>query len=95
MDICGLIPEYRKNSCYTSEVNRESRSDTISVGSPWYFQISFANVTTRSAAVFPFFLRGMKCAIFVKRSMTTHNWTCSSDRGNSIMKSIATDCHGA
>jgi len=44
----------------------------MSVGSPWCFQTSLANVTARSAAVFPSFLRGIKCAIFVKRSMTTH-----------------------
>ena len=34
VDIQGRIPESRRNSFEVSEVNLESRSDTISVGRP-------------------------------------------------------------
>jgi len=67
----------------------------MSVGRLWCFQTSLANVIARSVAILLSFLRGIKCAIFVKRSMTTHNWLCPPDSGNSVMKSIAIDCHSA
>jgi len=65
----------------------------MSVGSPWNLQISQANIFDKSAAVFSF--NGMKCAILVNLSMTTHNWSQPSDTGSSVMKSIAMDCQGA
>jgi len=42
-----------------------------------------------------FSLSGMKCAILVNWSMITHSWLHSSERGSSVMKSIAIDCQGA
>jgi len=42
-----------------------------------------------------FLLRGRKCAMFVNRSITTHNWLHPSESGSSVMASIPMDCHGA
>jgi len=95
MDIRDQMPESCKNSFQTSDMNLESRSETMSVGSPWYFHTSLAKMTARSVAVFPSSLRGRKCAILVNLSMTTHNWLLSSNVGSSVMKSIAIDCQGA
>jgi len=95
VDILGQMPDSRRNSCHVSEVNCESRSQTMFEGSPWCFQISRAKVTARSAATFFSFPRGRKYTIFVNRSITTHNWSHPSKRGSSVMKSIAMDCHGA
>jgi len=81
-----------RNSFHVSEVNRESRSDTMSVGSPWNLHTSRANIFARSDAVFS--RSGMKCAILVNRSMTTHSWSRPSEGGKSVMKSIVIDCHG-
>jgi len=95
VDIRDRMPEIHRNSFQTSEVNRESLSDTMSVGWPWCFHTSLANTTARSLAVFLFFIRGTKCAILVNRSTITQGWSHSSDSGSSVMKSIAIDCHGA
>jgi len=95
IDILGRMPDSRRNSCQVSEVNRESRSETMSDGSPWYFKTSRAKKTARSAAVLVSILRGRKCAIFVNWSITTHNWSHPSQSGSSVMKSIAMDCQGA
>jgi len=95
MDIWERMPESRRNSFHTSEVKRESRSDTISDGSPWCHQISRAKILERSLAVLPSFRRGRKCAILVNRSMTTQSWSHPSEIGKSVMKSMAIDCHGA
>jgi len=84
-----------RTSFYASDVNLESRSDTISVGRPWNFHTSLAKAIAKSGAVLRVFGNGMKCAILVNRSMTTQSWSHSSDSGSSIMKSIAFDCHGA
>jgi len=89
------MSESRRNSFYISDVNRESLAETMSVGIPWCFQTSFANTTTRSATVFFSLTSGMKCAIFVNLSITIHSWSQFSESGNSVMKSMANDCHGA
>ena len=94
VNIWGRMPDSRRNSFQVSKVKWESRSEMISVGSPFYFQTSLAKVIARSAAIFLCFLSGRKCTIFVNRSMTTHNWSHSSERGSCVMKSIAIDCHG-
>ena len=95
IDILGRMPDSHRNSCQVSEVNRESRSETMSKSSLWYYQTSRVKKTARSAAVLVSFLRGRKCAIFVNRSITTHNWSHPSESGSSVMKSIAMDCQGA
>jgi len=88
------MPDSRRNSYQVSEVSWESQSETISVGSPWYFQTSRAKPTARSAAVLFPLSRGRKCVIFMNQSITTHNWLHPSERGSSVMKSNAMDCHG-
>ena len=93
MDIRGRIPRSCSSSFHVSDVNRESLSDTMSVGSPWKRHTSLANVLAKWAAVFSF--SGRKCAIFVKRSMITQSWSHSSDIGRSVIKSMAIDCQGA
>jgi len=71
IDILGLMLDSHRNSCHVSEVNRESQSETMSMGSLWCFHISRAKITaSRSTAVFFSFPRARKCAIFVNRSMT-------------------------
>ena len=76
-------------------MNLESRSDTMSRGSPCNLHISLANLRARSAAVLAFSFKGMKWAIFVNRSITTHSSVQPFDKGRSVMKSMAIDCHGA
>jgi len=95
VDILGRMPDSHRNSCHISEVKRESQSEMMYEGSPWCFQTSRAKMTARSAAIFFSSLRGRKCAIFVNRSITTHNWLHPSESGSSVMKSIALDCQGA
>jgi len=92
VDIRGQMPHSRRNSFHTPDVNLESRSDMTSVGRPWCFHTSWVKIAARSAAVFS--RSGMKCAILVKRSITTQSWSHPSDRGSSVMKSIAIDCQG-
>jgi len=82
-----------RNSFHGSKVIRESRSDTMSVGNPWNFHTSRVNIFARSDAVFT--RSGMKCAILVNWSMTTHSWLRPSEGGKLVIKSIAIDCHGA
>ena len=84
-----------RNSFQLDDVNLESRSDMMSRGSPCNLHISLVNLRARSAAVLAFSFRGMKWAIFVKRSITTHSSVQPFDRGRSVMKSMAIDCHGA
>ena len=93
--IAYAVTRLRVTSFQISEVKRESLSDTISVGRPWNFYISRANITAKSDAVFPSFRSGRKCAILVNRSMTTQSWSHPSDSGSSVMKSMAIDCQGA
>ena len=93
VDIRGQLLSSPKNPLQVSKVNRESRSETISVGIPWCFHISRANMAIKTAAVFSF--SGTKWAILVNRSRTTHNSSHSFDSGRSVMKSIAIDCQGA
>jgi len=64
-------------------------------GEALHLHISRANTTAKSAAVFPSFRSGRKCAILVNRSMTTQSWSHPSDSGSSLMKSMAIDCQGA
>ena len=82
-----------KNSLHVSDVKLASQSDTMSVGSPWYFHTSLAKILARTAAVFS--RSGIKCAILVNRSMITHSWSHPSHMGSSMMKSIAIDCQDA
>ena len=84
-----------RNSFQIEDVNLESRSDTMSRGSPCSLHISLANLRARSAAVLVFSFRGMKWAILVNRSITTHSSVQPFDKGKSVMKSMAIDCHGA
>jgi len=93
VDIHGRIASSPRNSFQVSEVNRESRSDTMSVGDLWNLHTSRANIFVRSDADFS--QSGMKCAILVNLSMITQSWLHPSDSGNSVMKSMAIDCHGA
>ena len=93
VDIRGQIALSRRNSFQVSEVNHESRSETMLGGSPWCHYISRANTTAKSAAVFLFSGSGRKWAIFVNLSMMTHSWSYPTDFGSSVMKSIAIDCH--
>jgi len=79
VDILGWMPDSHRNSFHVSEVNCESRSDAMSEGSLWCFQTCQAKMTARSAAIFFSFSRGRKCAIFVNRSITTHNWSHPSE----------------
>ena len=87
------MPESCRNSFHTSDVNRESLSDTMSAGRPWCYHTSWAKMIARSAAIFS--RSRMKYAILVNRSMITHSWLYPSEIGSSVMKSIAIDCHGA
>jgi len=89
------MSESRRNYFHVSDVNCKSLSETMSAGIPWCFQISFANTTTRSATIFLSLASGMKCSIFVNWLITTHSWLKFSKSGNSVMKSMANDCHGA
>ena len=78
-----------------SEVNLESRSETISYGRLWSLHISLAKMRARSSAVLPFGGSGIKCAILVNRSMTTQSSVQPINSGRSVMKSMAIDCRGA
>ena len=82
-----------RKSFQVLDVNLESRSDTISRGRRWRCQITHANIRARSVAVFLPSSSGMKWAIFENRSITTHSTVQPFDRGRSVMKSIAIDCH--
>ena len=62
-----------RNSFQVDDVNLQSRSETMSRGSPGSFHISFANLRARSAAVLALSFRGMKWAILVNLSITTHS----------------------
>ena len=84
-----------RNSFQVDDVNLESRSDTMSRGSPCSLHISLANLRARSAAVLAFSFRGMKWAILVNWSITTHSSVQPFDKGKPVMKSMAIDCHGA
>ena len=84
-----------RNSFQVDDVNLESRSETMSRCSPCSLHISLANLRARSAAVLAFSFRGMKWAIIVNRSTTTHSSEQPFDKGKSVMKSMAIDCHGA
>jgi hypothetical protein len=94
VDIRGLTLMAVRNAFQIFDVNRESRFETISVGIPRNLCVLWANTSTRFSACFSCFLRGIKCAIFVKRSIMTQSWSHPSLRGRSVMKSIATDDHG-
>jgi len=93
VDIRVRMPESLRNSFHTSEVKRESRSDTMSDGSPWCRQISHAKILARSLAVLPSFGRGRKCAILVYQSTITQSWSHPSEIGKSVIKSMAIDYH--
>jgi hypothetical protein len=84
-----------RNCFHLVDVKWESQSEIISVGMPWNLQISRANILTRCSAVFGSFLSGMKSAIFVNLSMMTHSWSQSSDKGRSVIKSMAIDIYSA
>ena len=77
-----------------SPVHFVSLFETISVGRPCTFHISFTNARTTSVAV-PVSSKGTKWAIFVKRSTTTIIWVFPSDSGSATMKSTEIDFHGA
>jgi hypothetical protein len=93
--IRGHTPRMPRNCFHSVEVNQESRSEIISVGMPWNLQISRVKIFTKCSAVFCSFLSGMKWAIFMNLSMMTYSWSQSSDKGRSVMKSMAIDVHGA
>jgi hypothetical protein len=93
--ILGLISSIPRNCFYSVDVNLESRSEMMSVRMLWNLQISLANILTRCSAFFWSLWSGMKCAILVNLSIMTHSWSQSSDKGRSVMKSIAMDVHGA
>ena len=95
VDICGQIPDNCSNSFQTSNVNLESRSDTITVGRPWCLHTSRTKMTARSAAIFPSYLSRRKRTILVNRSMITQSWSQFSETGSSVMKSMGIDCKGA
>ena len=76
-------------------MNLESRSEMMSRGSPCSLHISLANLRARSAPVLAFSFRGLKWAILVNRSITTHSSMQQFYKGKSVMKSMAIDCHGA
>ena len=95
MDIRGLIPRVARNTCHVADVNLESRSEMMSCGKPCSLHISLAKVRARSSAVFPSQGSGMKWALLVNLSMTTHSALHPFDMGRSVMKSIVIDCHGA
>ena len=95
MDMRGRIPMTLRNSFQVVDVNLESRSDTMSRGRPCNFHISFAKILARSAAVFALSCRGKKWAIFENRSIITHSSVQPFDKGKSVKKSMAIDCHGA
>ena len=84
-----------RNSFQVDDVNLESRSETMSRGSPCSLHISLANLRPRSAAVLAFSFRGMKWAIVVNRLKTTHSSVQPFDKGKWVMKSMAIDCDGA
>ena len=84
-----------RNSFQVDDVNLESRSDMMSRGSPCSLHISLVNLRARSAAVLALSFRGMKWAILVNQSITTHSSMQPFDKGQSVMKSMDIDCHGA
>ena len=84
-----------RNTLYVSEVNLESRSETMSRGRPWRRQISRAKILAKSSAFLPPGDSGMKCAILENRSTTTQSSVHIEDSGRSVIKSMAMDCHGA
>ena len=90
----GRIPITDRKSFQVLDVNLESRSDTMSRGRPCRSQMSHAKIRARSSAFYLSISRGMKGAIFENRSITTHNSVKLFDRGRSVMKSMAIDCHG-
>ena len=95
MDMRGRIPVMARKSFQVLDVNLESRSDTISLGRLRRHQIFRANIRARSSAVILSSSKGMKWAIFENRSITTHSSVQPFDLGNSVIKSMAIDCHGA
>ena len=90
----GRIPVTERKSFQVLDVNLESRSDTMTQGRPLRRQISRVNIRVRSSAVFLSSSNGIKWAIFENQSITTHSSVQPFDRGRSVMKSMAIDCHG-
>src|SRR3982074_3606662 len=82
------------NSAQNELVNTESRSDTILDGKPCSLQTFDKKSFAQPSAVFSFSLIGIKCAIFVKRSTTTHTVVQPSERGSWTMKSMDIESHG-
>jgi hypothetical protein len=94
VDIRGLVPMAVRNAFQDFDVNGNSQSETMSVVIPYNLHILWANPSARFLAFFAFFLSGIKCWIFVKRSIITSSWSHPSFRGKPVMKSIAMDDHG-
>jgi hypothetical protein len=80
-----------QSSDQNSEVNWVLQSETMAVGRPWYFQISFAKVSAKSGVFFASSFSGINCAIFVKRPTVAQIWEQSFDKARTpILGNITT-----
>jgi len=76
-----------------SEVNRDSQSDIIMLGSPWGLIICRRKWSARSSG-FMVPWQATKCPIFMRQSINTHNASFPLLVGSAVIKSIDIVSHG-
>ena len=94
MDMASRVPNLDMSAFQNSDVNLESRSDTITRGIPWSFTTVSKNRAAVSGALSVFFV-GTKCTRLVNLSTTIRiMFQSPSPEGmNGPAKSMVTVCH--